>query len=486
MFQNKDTNGKTYKRGPLVATLLIGTFCTILNQTILATAFPTLMETFHIATTTVQWLSTGFLLVNGIMIPITAFLIGRIPTKTLYFIAMLIFFVGTLVCYVAPDFQTLLVGRLVQAVGVGVTMPMLQTIMLTVYPPEKRGASMGLAGLVIGLAPAIGPTLSGYIVDHSSWRNLFGLLLPIVFLVLVSTILFMKNVMETKKSRLDVLSIILSSLGFGGLLYGFSNVGEYGWLNQHVLGYILAGFLFLLLFSVRQLTMKTPFLNIRVFQYKTFTLSTMISSVVMVALIGAEMVLPIYLQSVRGLTAFDSGMVLLFGALLMGVMSPVTGRIFDSHGGKKLMVTGLLLLALGSLPFIFLTAKTSVLYIIFFYALRMFGISMVMMPSTTSGMNALPNALITHGTAANNTIRQVASSIGTAVLISILTNVTKANAPLPSLKIEDPIRFGQESLQSVIQGYHASFVLAFSFACLALLMTLFLKEGSKQSGEVMK
>ncbi len=169
-----DTHGKPYNRGLLIAVLLVGTFCTVLNQTILTTAFPTLMKDFDITTSTVQWLTTGFMLVNGIMIPVSAWLSSRISTKWLYLSAMAIFEVGTIICWTAPNFGFLLAGRLIQAVGVGVTMPLLQTIMLSIFPADKRGAAMGTAGIVIGLAPAIGPTLSGWVIDNLSWRDLVG------------------------------------------------------------------------------------------------------------------------------------------------------------------------------------------------------------------------------------------------------------------------------------------------------------------------
>lgn len=232
-----DIHGKPYNRTVLVLVLLIGTFCTVLNQTILSTAFPTLMKAFDVSTSAVQWLTTGFLLVNGIMIPISAWLINRFNSKVLYMSAMTVFLIGTIICYIAPtsSFTTLLIGRLVQAAGVGISMPILQTIMLTIFPPEKRGTAMGMAGIVIGLAPALGPTLSGWIIDSYNWRVLFGMIIPIVILVLVLASFQMKSVIQLSKPKIDVPSIILSTVGFGSLLYGFSEVGDKGWGDALVL-----------------------------------------------------------------------------------------------------------------------------------------------------------------------------------------------------------------------------------------------------------
>ncbi len=199
MTNSVDENGKPYNRGIMIVVILIGTFCTVLNQTILSTAFPTIMKAFSVSTSTVQWLTTGFMMVNGIMIPISAWLSTRFNSKMLYISAMTTFFIGTVVCYIAPNFGMLLTGRLIQALGVGVTMPLLQTIMLSIFPPAKRGTAMGLAGIVIGLAPAIGPTLSGWVIDNWTWRDLFGMIIPLMLLVILASFFFVKSVLPTKK-----------------------------------------------------------------------------------------------------------------------------------------------------------------------------------------------------------------------------------------------------------------------------------------------
>lgn len=440
------------------------------------------MKAFNISASSVQWLTTGFLLVNGIMIPISAWLINKFSSKRLYLTAMTIFLIGTITCFVAPNFSTLLIGRLIQAAGVGISMPLLQNIMLSIFPPEKRGSAMGMAGIVIGLAPALGPTLSGWIIDHYTWRDLFGMVIPIVILVLVLAFFLMKSVIQLSNPSIDVLSAFLSTVGFGSLLYGFSSVGNDGWGSSKVISFLVIGVFVIGLFVWRQLHLEHPFLELRVFKSPTFTIAAILSGVVNMAMVGAEMVLPLYIQNIRGESAFHSGLMLLPGALIMGLMMPITGAIFDKHGAKRLAISGMLILTAATLPFAFLTQETPIVMIVILYAIRMFGISMVMMPVTTSGMNALPMNLISHGTAVNNTFRQVASSIGTAVLISILTNVTKDNLPKASLLKSLPLSYKDQAINATLSGYHAAFFVAVIFGLVGFIITFFLKNNKKIEG----
>lgn len=473
-----DINGQPYNRSLMVLVLLIGAFCTILNQTILSTAFPALMNAFDISTSTVQWLTTGFLMVNGIMIPISAYLSSRFNTKGLFIIAMTVFEIGTILSWLAPSFAALLTGRLIQAVGVGINMPLMQNIMLTIYPPEKRGAAMGINGLVIGLAPAIGPALSGWVIDNYSWRWLFGMIVPIAALVIIASFVLVKNVIPNRRPKLDWLSVIISTLGFGSMLYGFSSVGDKGWTNPVVLSTIVIGAILVVFLVLRQNKLDEPFLEFKVFKSGEFTLATILSSIVMMAMVGVELVIPLYLQIIHGMSAFHSGLTLLFGALFMGIMSPITGNLFDRHGAKRLAVTGMFILTVGTLPFAFITRDTPTIYIVFLYAVRMFGISMVMMPVTTAGMNSLPFNLISHGTAVNNTLRQVATSVGTAIMISVLTNVTKNNQPGHALLKASPLQYKSQMFDATLMGYHAAFWFAIIFSILGLILTFFVTSGN--------
>lgn len=399
--QPVDIHEKQYNRNLLVLVLIIGSFCTVLNGTLLSTALPSIMRDFKISTATAEWLSTAFLLVNGVMIPISAWLINRFGSRKMYLSAMSTFFIGTVIAAIAPNFQTLLAGRIIQGLGVGVTMPLLQTIMLSIFPANKRGAAMGTVGIVIGLAPAIGPTLSGWVVDNLSWRYLFSIIAPIAGIVVILAAFLVKDVLPTKDEKIDVFSVATSTIGFGSLLYGFSEAGNKGWTNPEILAFIFVGIIFVILFGIRQLKMNDPFLDIRVFKHFEFSLAAILSGVTNLAMVGIEMVLPLYIQNLRGESAFHSGLILLPGALMIGIMSPITGRIFDRYGARKMAITGMTLLTLGTIPFVFLTENSSFLMIIILYAIRMVGVALVMMNVTTSGMNSLPLDKISHGTAVN-------------------------------------------------------------------------------------
>jgi MFS family permease len=238
---------------------------------------------------------------------------------------------------------------------------------------------------------------------------------------------------------------------------------------------LIIGVIFIIGFIWRQLTMENPFLQLRVFKHAEFTIAAVLSSVANMAMVGAEMVIPLYLQIIHGFSAFESGLSLLAGALMMGIMSPITGRAFDRFGAKRLAILGMFLLTIGTLPFAFITRNTATVYIVVLYAVRMFGIAMVMMPSTTAGMNALPVELMGHGTAVNNTTRQIASSIGTAILTSVLSNVTDATKPAHSLIKSNPLGYQDSYYNATLNGYHAAFWVAVGFSVVGLIVAFFMK-----------
>ncbi|UOQ84181.1 MDR family MFS transporter [Gracilibacillus salinarum] len=412
---------KVEKRGTIVALLLAGTFIAILNQTLMITAIPPIMNEMGITANTAQWLTTIFMLVNGIMIPISAFLIDRFTTRQLFLTAMSVFAVGTLVAALAPSFSVLLAGRVIQSAGAGVMLPLMQTVFLMIFPINKRGSIMGMVGLVISFAPAIGPSLSGWITEHYSWRVLFYIILPIAIIDIIIAYFVMKNVTEITKPKLDIPSIILSSLGFGGLLYGFTSAGNNGWDSMVTIVVLIVGVISLLSFILRQLKLKHPMLEFRVFTYSIFPLTVSLGMIAFMGLIAVETLIPLYMQDARDFSAMESGLVILPGALITGFMSPITGRIFDKIGARWLAIIGFALMTIGSFLFTILDDKTSITYLTVIFAIRMLGISMVMMPVATAGLNQLPKKLIAHGAAMDNTLRNVSASVGTAIYVTILT-----------------------------------------------------------------
>jgi len=461
----------SYNRSVIVGIFLVGAFVAILNQTLLIPAIPHIMEEFNIDVSKGQWLTTAFMLTNGILIPITAFLIEKFSSRSLVLTALSIFTAGTILASFATNFPVLLAARIVQAAGAGILMPLMQTIFLTIFPKEKRGQAMGMVGLVISFAPALGPTLGGWIVDSFSWKFLFYIVLPIGIIDLILAFFLMKNVTQQRDTRIDVLSVILSSFGFGGLLYGFSSVGTYGWTSATVLISLIVGAVSLFFFILRQSNLKRPMLEFGVFKFAIFSLTTFLGMLVFALLIGTETILPLYTQNVRGLSALDTGLILLPGALCMGFLSPIIGRIFDKVGGKGLALGGFTILAVTSLPFMMLSLDSSITLITVAYTLRLIGVGMIMMPLTTAGINSLPPHLIPHGTAMNNTMRQMGGSIGTAVLVSIMSS-SAANAAL-----SDPMK-------SAVHGMNTSFIVSFAIAVIGLVLSFFLKE--KRENKVMK
>lgn len=453
----------------LMAVLISGAFVIILNQTLLNTALPAFMADFGITASAAQWVTSSFMLVNGIMIPVTAFLIRKFTTRSLFLTAIGLFIVGTVICAIAPVYSVLLLGRVVQAAAGGLIIPLMQTILFAIYSRDERGTAMGTFGLVISFAPAIGPSLSGWIVDHLPWQTLFYMMLPIAGFSFVAAFFLLRNVTEQTNPRLDVLSVILSSLGFGGLLFGFGSAGESGWTSAVVLAPLIVGAVALTWFIVRQLHLDEPLLELRVLKYPVFALNTLLGVFVFIAMIGGMLIIPLYMQTMRDFNAMESGLVLLPGAIVMGVMSPITGRIFDAVGAKWLAIVGFALLAAPTFMLARLGVDTTFTYVAVANTVRMAGAAMIMMPVTTAALNQLPMSLVPHGTALNNTIRQVAASVGTAVLITIMVSTAR-----------DPAVYGAAG---PIHGANVAFVVSGAVAVLGFIGAFFITNSRDEATE---
>lgn len=454
---------KSYKRSTIAALLLAGSFIAILNQTLMITAIPPIMEEMNVTANSAQWLTTVFMLVSGIMIPISAFLLERFTTRQLFITAMSIFAFGTLVAGVAPSFEFLLFGRVIQSIGAGVMLPLMQTVFLMIFPVNKRGAAMGLIGLVISFAPAIGPALSGWVTANYSWRVLFFIILPIALIDIVIAAFVMKNVTELQETKVDTLSIVLSSFGFGGLLYGFTSAGNNGWGSWVTLLALGAGAIAITLFILRQLRLKHPMLEFRVFTYSIFPIAVIIGMIVFMGLIGVETLIPLYMQNMREFTALDAGLALFPGALITGLMSPIMGRVFDKYGGRWLAIIGLSIITVSSFAFTNLDTSTSFTYITTVYALRMFGLSMVLMSAATTALNQLPRHLIPHGAAMDNTMKQIAASVGTAILVTVMTTTAESAQQRPEVSYPD------------IYGVNVAFIVVSLVSLVGLLLSFFIR-----------
>ncbi|WP_273834359.1 DHA2 family efflux MFS transporter permease subunit [Guptibacillus sedimenti] len=469
----------------ILAILIVGAFIAFLNNTLLNIALPSIMADLQIETATVQWLTTGFMLVNGIMIPATAFLIEKYSVRRLFLVAIGLFTLGTVIAGMAEIFPVLLGGRMLQASGSAIMMPLLMNVMLISFPIEKRGAAMGVFGLILMAAPAIGPTLSGWIIEHYDWRMLFHFVTPIAISIFLLGFFLLKDKKEKVNIRLDLFSLILSSAGFGGILYGFSSAGNKGWDSPQVYLTIGLGVISLTTFIIRQSKQERPMLNFTIFKYPMFALSSSITMVVNMAMFSGMLLLPIYVQTIRGISPLDAGLMMLPGALVMAFMSPITGRLFDKIGGRILATTGLAITVVTTYLFSTLSMETTYNYIMILHAVRMFGMSMVMMPVSTNGLNQLPARFYPHGTAMNNTLNQVAGAIGTALLVTIMSNRTESAATdLAKEAVAggvDPATLQQQiMMQAMLEGINFAFFIATFIAGLAFVLAFFIKRAGRE------
>ncbi len=501
--------GEGVSRGKILAALLFGMFIAILNQTLLNVALPKINTEFNISASTGQWLMTGFMLVNGILIPITAYLFNKYSYRKLFLVALILFTIGSLICAISMNFPIMMVGRVLQAIGAGVLMPLGSIVIITIYPPEKRGAAMGTMGIAMILAPAIGPTLSGYIVQNYHWNVMFyGMFIIGIIAILVGFVWF-KLYQYTTNPKADIPGIIFSTIGFGALLYGFSEAGNKGWGSVEIETMFAIGIIFIILFVIRELRMKAPMLNLEVLKFPTFTLTTIINMVVMLSLYGGMILLPIYLQNLRGFSALDSGLLLLPGSLIMGLLGPFAGKLLDTIGLKPLAIFGIAVMTYATWELTKLNMDTPYMTIMGIYVLRSFGMAFIMMPMVTAAINALPGRLASHGNAFLNTMRQLAGSIGTAILVTVMTTQTtqhlsafgeeldKTNPVVQDHMRELASQYGgQEGAMKVllqfvnklatVEGINDAFIVATIFSIIALILCLFLQSNKKAKATAQK
>ncbi|HDJ3883539.1 TPA: DHA2 family efflux MFS transporter permease subunit [Staphylococcus aureus] len=501
--------GEGVSRCKILAALLFGMFIAILNQTLLNVALPKINTEFNISASTGQWLMTGFMLVNGILIPITAYLFNKYSYRKLFLVALVLFTIGSLICAISMNFPIMMVGRVLQAIGAGVLMPLGSIVIITIYPPEKRGAAMGTMGIAMILAPAIGPTLSGYIVQNYHWNVMFyGMFIIGIIAILVGFVWF-KLYQYTTNPKADIPGIIFSTIGFGALLYGFSEAGNKGWGSVEIETMFAIGIIFIILFVIRELRMKSPMLNLEVLKFPTFTLTTIINMVVMLSLYGGMILLPIYLQNLRGFSALDSGLLLLPGSLIMGLLGPFAGKLLDTIGLKPLAIFGIAVMTYATWELTKLNMDTPYMTIMGIYVLRSFGMAFIMMPMVTAAINALPGRLASHGNAFLNTMRQLAGSIGTAILVTVMTTQTtqhlsafgeeldKTNPVVQDHMRELASQYGgQEGAMKVllqfvnklatVEGINDAFIVATIFSIIALILCLFLQSNKKAKATAQK
>ncbi|QIZ08775.1 multidrug efflux MFS transporter [Priestia megaterium] len=444
---------KQYNTRAIMASLLICGFVGMFSETALNIAISNLMDVFQISAATAQWLTTGFLLTLGILMPMTGLLLQWFTTRQLFTGSLTSLIVGTLIAALAFNFEILMVARVLQAVGMGLLIPLMFNTILVVYPPEKRGAAMGFVGLVIMFAPATGPTVAGLLIEYLSWHYIFWLSLPFLVIGLLVGLKYLENVTEVTKPRIDILSVALSTIGFGGVVFGFSKAGEgtEGWTSPVVVTSIIIGLVALVLFTRRQTVMREPMMDLRVFKYPMYNVGLLLVLSSMMIILSSMIILPMFLQNGMSLSPFAAGLMLLPGSALNGILSPRMGSLFDKYGPKWLVIPGLIVVAISIWFLSDISSASSIAFIVSLHIGLMVGISMVWMPAQTNGLNELPPELYPHGTAVMNTLQQVAGAIGTAIAIIILTSGMDKylhNSPTPTKQSEmaNAMTFGSQNV----------------------------------------
>jgi DHA2 family lincomycin resistance protein-like MFS transporter len=411
-----------YNTRGIMAALLICGFSGYLSETAINVAMTNLMEVFQISAATVQWLTTGYMLTIGILTPISAMLLQMFSTRKLFIGSLISLIVGTLIAALAFNFEMLMFSRILQAVGMSTLIPLLFNTVLVIYPHDKRGAAMGLVGLVTMFAPAIGPTFGGLVVGYLTWQYIFWLSLPFLVIGLLMGLRYLENVTDVTKQQIDLLSVLLSTIGFGGVVYGFSQVGEgsEGWGSPVVITSIIVGLVALVLFILRQNVMSNPMMNLSVFKYPMYVVGLVLVALCPMIFMATLIILPMFLQTGAGLSPFTAGLMLLPGSALFGLLSPRIGHLFDKYGPKWLVIPGFVIVSVMLWFFTTLSPASSIAFMVALHIGLSIGTALILMPAQTHALNQLPPELYPHGTAVINTLPQVTGAIGIAVAVSIL------------------------------------------------------------------
>ncbi|CAM3418731.1 MDR family MFS transporter [Nosocomiicoccus ampullae] len=456
----------------LIIILISGAFIAFLSNTFLNVALPSIKNDFNISTGSVQWVSTSYMLVAGIIIPMTAYFMNRFSAKKIFLSAMGLFLIGTTISGLSFAFPMLIAGRMIQATGASILMPLLMNTMIRSFPPEKRGTAMGLFSLVMFFAPAIGPTLSGIIIQKHDWHVLFLMMIPLLIIILVSGYILLPDVTIQKKAVMDIPSVIMSTIGFGALLYGLVSAGNNKLLAIETFVPILIGVIVIYFYVIRQMKLEVPMLNFRVYKYRMYLLGTLISMATNMGLFAGMILIPIFLQDIQNRTPLETGLLMLPGALILGFLSPVSGKLFDMYGPKVMAITGLALATVTTAFLGRLTIDTSFTYILTIYVIRAFGMTLVNTPVMTNGMNDLPRDLTPDGSSLNSMQNQVSGAVGIALLISVMQGYV--NFKLRTIDYVTP----EIENEIMIQGINLAFNVGAVFMGLGLITAFFLKRVS--------
>lgn len=475
METSVDQDGKTYSRFWFIFTLLVGTFTMSISQSSLSTAYPTLMRSFGISADTVQWLTTGFMLVMCVSMPISPWLLNNLSFKRMFILALALFDVGTLMIVFTPiqlgedGFWFMMIGRVMEAFAVGGLFPSYQSVLLEITPKDERGTTMGIAGLVMGSALACGPFVSGIVLKFFNWKALF-----IFFMIVITVIIalaqtgLIRDVMARHETHLDWLSVLLL-LGLVGLMKVIDQIGKKN-VNWSLNGVVLVvSIIMLVAFIGRQFKLTTPLLELRVLFTFNYDLAILLTSISYIALIVTTIIFPLYYQGVLHVSPFVSGMSLVPGAVFLSILNPLTGKLADKIGFKPTMLLGMIMIVLGWVIGTLSLTKLNLGVMIFAAMIIEGGNAFVMMPAVTLGANSLPNDLVPHGTAVITTIRQVLGSTGVAVSTVILTSVTQI-----------ALGKGLSHQLASLKGYHSVFLVMVGVEVMGLVLACLIRNSQKK------
>lgn len=457
--------------------LFAGSLMVIMNQTAIKTALPTMIGDLNVSPSIGQWTVSGYTLIKGIMVPITAFAMNKFRSRNLFILMMIIFGIGSFIAGLGINFYVVLFGTLLQGVGAGMVIPLMQTIILTVSPPEKRGSALGLMGVVLGLGPTLGPATGGWVVDTLSWHYIFfGLFIGSILVIPIAA-LTLTDVLPMSNPKIDWISIRHSLIGFGMLLFGLSILGSEGFDSIIAWVSVLIGAVFIYLFIKRNLQSEEPMLNVSLFKNKTFSIAVIITMLGLMVITGISNIMPMYIQTVLGRSATLSGLILLPGGLFKAFISPVTGKLYDKFGVSKIGPFGGFTLFLGTLLLVFVGHDTSIWYIVIVYLLLSVGFGIFNIPVTTAGMNALPDKEMGHATSARQTARQIGSSFAITLVFASMS-IVSAFVHSPTLTDAEA---GGASPDLTIEGIRGGFAMVAFLAFLAFVLTFSIKERPKTS-----
>ncbi|WP_313813880.1 MDR family MFS transporter [Glutamicibacter sp.] len=456
-----------------ITVLIVSSFVVILNETIMNVALPVLMEEFNVTADAIQWLSTIFMLTMAVVIPMTGFLLQRFSTRHVFVLAIGLFTLGTTLAALSPGLGVLLVARVIQACGTAIMMPLLMTTILDLVPPARRGVLMGNVSIVISVAPAIGPTLSGLILQYLSWRFMFIVIIPIALAALVIGTPRLSNEVGDEATPLSVPSVLLAIPGFGGLVYGLSGLSAgVSAANIGILTVAIACLVGFVLLQLRLERDDKALLDLRSLNYRDFTLSLVLMMCAMISLFGVIILLPMFFTNVLGIETLTTGLIMLPGGLLMGLLAPMVGKLYDRVGPRPLIVPGALVLLTALLGYaIVLDADTPIWLLVTMHLIMSLGLAFIFTPAFTTALNPLPHHLHSHGSALLSTLQQLAGAMGTALIVGVVAASTSSK-----------IAAGTDVITATVEGFKPGFLVG--AACsVGILIIGFLLGGKKSEEE---